>query len=228
MQLKDAEESTMSLSIKMNKQEHRLHDKLNEMINDKQLQLTQLSNRIDQANKEIEILKEKPKVEEAIVQTDLTLKDLENHSDISEDEHSEGEDQVLIQSTGKTPPIEAKPAISPSFMNKLIFERILKKKQEDSKKETDMIKPRMYSIEIFKKLMFKYLNRSKLKSKVLYQEQVIPNLEKKSEELSKVIESTIFDFQLEIKNIYEQLEFYKENVTKLHADVEDKLKDVTK
>lgn len=228
MQLKDAEESTMSLSIKMNKQEHRLHDKLNEMINDKQLQLTQLSNRIDQANKEIEILKEKPKVEEAIVQTDLTLKDLENHSDISEDEHSEGEDQVLVQSTGKTPPIEEKPAISPSFMNKLIFERILKKKQEDSKKETDMIKPRMYSIEIFKKLMFKYLNRSKLKSKVLYQEQVIPNLEKKSEELSKVIESTIFDFQLEIKNIYEQLEFYKENVTKLHADVEDKLKDVTK
>ena len=100
----------------------------------------------------------------------------------------------------------------------------------DMTNEYKKMDPQMkdFSIEIFKKLMFKYLNRSKLKSKVLYQEQVIPNLEKKSEELSKVIESTIFDFQLEIKNIYEQLEFYKENVTKLHADVEDKLKDVTK
>jgi hypothetical protein len=91
-----------------------------------------------------------------------------------------------------------------------------------------MQKPRMYSLDIFKKLMFKYLNRSKLKTKVLQQEQLIPNIEQKTEEVNAKIESTVSDFTLEIKNIYEQLEFYKENLTKLYSEVEDKLKDVSK
>jgi hypothetical protein len=230
MQTKDSEETTTSLSIKMNKQEHRLQDKMQEMINEKQSQITDLANLIKTANKEIEKLKEKPKIEEAIVQTDLTLKDLENHSDISEDENSEGEDEVY---TSKAPlneiqPPTVSPTISAESVNRLVFGRVLKKKQEENKKESDMVKPRMYSLDIFKKLLFKYLNRSKLKSKVLIQEQKIPNIETKTEQLSTKIETTVHDFQLEIKNIYEQIEFYKETLNKLCNDVEAKLKDISK
>ena len=230
MRIKDSEETTLSLSLKMNKQENRLQERLDKQINEKQIQISQLNSRIDQANKEIEKLKEKPKIEEAVVQTDLTLKDLENHSDISEDEHSEGEDPLFLKGRDQLPvaEAEAKPAISPSSMNRLIFERILKKKQEDQDRFADMVKPRMYSLDIFKKLMFKYLNRSKLKSKVLIQEQLLPNLEVKTEEISKKVDSTVCDFQLEIKNIYQQMEFYKENLTKLYSEVEEKLKDVSK
>ena len=226
MRLKDAEETTLSISIKMNKQENRINDKIDQIVNEKQIQISQLNSRLDLANKEIEKLKEKPKIEEAVVQTDLTLKDLENHSDISEDEHSEGEDLNYINGVSGEDSVP-RPAISPASMNRMIFERLLRKKAEEQK-QPDMSKPRMYSLEIFKKLMFKYLNRSKLKSKVLIQEQLIPGIELKAEEVSKKVDNTVYDFQLEIKNIYEQINFYKENLMKLYSEVEEKLKDVSK
>ena len=216
MRAKDSEETTMSLSMKMSKQEHRLLEKLELLTNEKEKQLLELSSKLLTMNAEIEKLKEKPKVEEAVVQTNLTMKDLEDHSDISEDEHTEGED----------PEIDVQSSLSPRDLNKMVFARILKKKKED--REVDMQKPRMYSLEIFKKLMFKYLNRSKLKTKVLMQQQLIPNIEQKAEDVNVKIDSTVQDFSLEIKNIYEQLEFYKENLTKLYSEVEDKLKDVSK
>lgn len=223
---KEQEESTLSLGMKMMKQEHRLNDKIDNLINEKQVQISQLFTKLELANKEIEKLKEKPKVEEAVVQTELTVKDLENHSDISEDEHSEGEDPILLTGSRKVS-LELKPSINGATLNKLIFERVLKKKEEE-RKDADMIKPRMYSLDIFKKLMFKYLNRSKLKSKVLVQEQIIPSIEAKTDEINKKVEDTIADFQLEIKNLYEQIEFYKNTLTKLYSEVEDKLKDVSK
>lgn len=216
MQAKDAEESTMSLSLKMNKQEHRILEKLELVIFEKQNQIVGLTSKIEQMTGEIEKLKEKPKIEEAVVQTNLTLKDLEDHSDISEDEHSEGED---------FDPDSTK-LISANEMNKLVFARVLKKNEED--RMVDMKKPRMYSLDIFKKLMFKYLNRSKLKTKVLKQEYLIPSLEQKTEEVNQKIESTIQDFGLEIKNLYDQIEFYKENLMKMYSEVEEKLKDVSK
>lgn len=226
MRVKESEETTLSLSLKMNKQENRIQERFDKLINEKQIQLTQLNNKLELANKEIEKLKEKPKIEEAVVQTDLTLKDLENHSDISEDEHSEGEDPVFRRNSIEGP--EKPPVISASSMNRMVFERILKKKNEEVSKDSDMVKPRMYSLDIFKKLMFKYLNRSKLKSKVLQQEMIIPNIEIRTQDISKKVDSTVYDFQLEIKNIYEQMEFYKENLTKLYSEVEEKLKDISK
>ena len=46
--------------------------------------------------------------------------------------------------------------------------------------------------------------------------------------MSSKIDSTISDFQLEIKNIYEQVEFYKESLKNLCQEVEEKLKEVSK
>lgn len=216
MQAKDAEESTLSLSVKLNKQEHRILEKLELVVVEKQNQIVNLNSKIESMTVEIEKLKEKPKVEEAVVQTNLTLRDLEDHSDISEDEHSEGEDLFPV----------INPAISPENMNKLAFGRIMKKNEES--RLVDMKKPRMYSLDIFKKLMFKYLNRSKLKTKVLKQETLIPSLELKTEEVNQKIDLTVQDFGLEIKNLYEQIEFYKDNLMKLYSEVEEKLKDISK
>lgn len=223
---KEQEETTLSLGLKMMKQEHRLNEKIDNLINEKQVLIVQLFNKLELANKEIEKLKEKPKIEEAVVQTDLTSKDLEDHSDISEDEHSEGEDLALFSNTRQTGK-QVNLSLNPASINKLIFERVLKKKEEE-RKVADMLKPRMYSLQTFKKLMFKYLNRSKLKSKVLIQEQIIPSIEAKTDEISKKVEDTVSDFQVEIKNLYEQIEFYKSTLTKLYSEVEEKLKDVSK
>ena len=73
----------------------------------------------------------------------------------------------------------------------------MKKREEERNKLVDLLRPRMYSLGTFKKLVFKYLNRSKLKTKVTEQkEAVLPDMTEKIASVKEEMSTIVEDFRL--------------------------------
>jgi len=192
MKAKDSEESTSSLSLKIQKLQSQVNSQfegVDQKITD---QINSLKKDVSGISDQLSEVKVAVPQAEAVAQTDMKLEDFDQNEDLSEEEHSEDE-------------------------------------AEPSQSKADPHKMRMFSLNNIKSLCFKYLNRSKLKSKFKQNlETALPELHSKIDQTNSRIESTVNDFKLEIERVYEQVNHYKESMEKIYQEIDENLISISK
>ncbi|CAG9321233.1 unnamed protein product [Blepharisma stoltei] len=215
VKVKESEESIASICFKIQNLEKLLRANTEQTSDQIKDMVGTVEKKLKIVKQDVEKLKEKPKIQEAVMQTEITSKDFEQNPDIVISEHSEDEDEIFTENDENKSKNEA----PKSLLSKLTFGE--EKKLE--KVETDMKKPRMYSLDLIKKLIYKYLNRSILKIRVGRQEKIVKELNDNQEEIYEKIDTTVHDFGLEIQRAYEKIDFYKDSLDKICREVEEKL-----
>lgn len=189
---------------------HEVEERLGTMI-DERLKLQ--ANRIQELTEELERLaalqelSKRPQQAAVLIQTDLSGHALEQNDDLSDTDHSEDEDAGYKSRSRKS---------SQGDLEELLGRKV---------SVTNMLRPRMYSIEEIRKLFFKYLHRSKLKSQVLSNsEHVQSTLTEQVEDQEFRLNKVSDQLQTEFKRITEKVEAERKTLESVVNEVNSKFK----
>lgn len=221
IKVKESEESIASILFKIQNLERQLKKNTEETTDLIKDQVTVVNEKIKVVTRDVEKLKEKPKIKEAVMQTEITSKDFEQNPDIVIEEQSEDEESQFLdyQESGSPRKSGLEQQTPRGLLNRMSFGE--DKKKENS--EPDMVKPRMYSLGLLKKIVYKYINRSQLKLRINKHEHQIKQLTNTTEDTYDKLETTVADFGLEIQRVHEKIDFYKDSLDKICKEVEEKL-----
>jgi hypothetical protein len=170
--------------------EARLMSRLEERYREQSEKLETVTKELKDLTASIEVLKKPPQIVEAMIQTEMSASVLDKNEDLSETEHSEDEDASYRIRSHKN--------------SHDVLEALMERRQS----VTDTLRPRMYSVDEIRGLFYKYLHRSKLKTQVVAQAETAQTslkdqIEDQEFRLNKIVEQ----FQLEVKRIYEKVDF---------------------